>query len=388
MTVLRFGVLSTLVWASIAAVLMLPPSRSEPIPLVDPLRQQRAIAVEGGRMREELLRRAHSRLVAEASVSQSPSKRGTLTVTRAPEVPEELRQRLQAIAMRDLADLPRRDTNIAIRVALVTDTAKTLLGAPVHNPSGQSFDVFPPRSVRDDACIVVLRIGSRPVAGARRLGNLMQLWPTAWTSNVLRQCEWFAAFGVPGRGMHAWLDSTHYAPIGSLGFRAQMRSFLVAPSDYEWSPGFRPVAINRDLPACASGHGAPCDAVAMQSAARRIAESGGSNILLTRGWIGSNRWWPAPNNTAATFLIVRMERELGADAFAKVWQSDLDIPAAFAAARGVAFDKWAQDEARALAGNYHTGPLPSAWVWFSYVLAVPTLLALGIHGVKKRGSFS
>jgi hypothetical protein len=312
-------------------------------------------------------------------------------------VPEKIANHLHESLQQTVEKLPRIDSAIQTLATIVVDTGETVAGVRLDHmafsPNWFSIDAFIPDSAAaHPTCTVVLRVHAGLFRNTKRSDNYDGL-PA---SLVFGPCAWYSTYGVPGRGVAQWLDSTGYLatstrwPYGGSeygGFEYAMLPSQEHGPHERWDnmiAMYGPAGTR--LAACAAGRPNACTnyMLAAQSAvavsARRASEARG-RITLGRG--------PGTNHSDALLeiMMARMERDLGPARFDQFWKSNLSVPAAFAAASGEPLEDWVRRHLIAMTAPYHAGPLPGETVLLISALAALMLLSFGVYEVGKRGRF-
>lgn len=313
----------------------------------------------------EMLRRAHGRELARTAVAslRSPALTSAFEIVRTSDAPSTLEAAVRRAADATYGDLPQRDSSVRLVIVVTVDTGPTIAGAPVHRAGwGSSTDTYLPGAISSNTCVIVVRAMKPHALTERRLGFADE------------PCYWFKAYGLPGRGVTALLDSTRSRILTVHGRGKQYT--------LDDAPRFRYAAVedNRILK-CSAGDLAVCEALVLGAPRARgdlMSE------LRTPRWIGAGRhsWFWSDYVPGAMFSGI--ERELGPDAFRQIWKSDAAFPVAFADAKGSSLGAWIHDAVVAQIPPYHRGPLPTPLVWLGFTIAFPGLIAIGAYGLARR----
>lgn len=386
MILVRHSVVFALLLALAAAVIALPDPPEPYVDRNDLLHQQLAEAQSRQRLHAELLRRAHSRVVAQASLTALRPGNEMLSVVRPPEVPRAFADVLRGRVARDLSIMPRRDTTVEVRLVLTVDEDSTLAGVAVNRVGYYvSYDFFPPGSVADRVCFVVVRVHDlKRIQPNPKFPNRLKL---SWNDpGSAGPCEWYAAFGVPGRGVATWLDSTNFSAIRNSRPSQRFNGSWMDGSYYEstaqaWSDALRGCGTD--------GH----NCFASLTGTRMTGESPWQNAaygysIRTPNWIGRNRPWTALPNPVPGRMLVRMEHELGTESFEAMWKSDSALSVSFAHVRGGSLDVWSRDWLKESFGSHHAGPLRPWYFWVSVCGAFILFILLGLRAVSRRSGFA
>ena len=319
--------------AALLAVVLVPGEEPEYAVVVDPQRQQIAQADGRFQLQSELYRRAVGRQRAREAVERVAPSPEQLHFVRPAGVPAEIETRFRKEVLASIAWLPRRDSTMRLVYTFMVDTGGVLDGVPVAPTSSVNSDFFPPGSVAKNVCAVVVHLGDArmvSVSGSLAAGGSWHWWSPR---DPLGACMWFAAYGAPGRGVTAWLDSTQYSAVRSRAY-AYAR-WLLPGNPYEMRAAERRIGLR----ACATTRAsAACDRFLLGRGLDPLSEHRQS--LGTSGWIGNERVWNPEPNVDAADLLRTIEHELGPSAFARFWQSDDDVPTAFHAVHGGTLSTW------------------------------------------------
>jgi hypothetical protein len=208
-------------------------------------------------------------------------------------------------------------------------------------------------------------------------------------------CRWYSTFGKPGRGVAAWLDSTHFAVIQVSGREAyNWRPWLVTYSfgsyyfDHdEWR---RDSWIGRDrsrhaMAACAEGNDAACNSLLLSNLG---VPTEGGNELHTPAWIGEGRLYNVQANRDGAALLDRLVAEMGPIQFAAFWKSDEPIPQAFHSIRGGSLAEWIRTQARVVVPSERARVLPPIAAIIPLIIIAIAFILLGTRAVARRSGFA
>jgi hypothetical protein len=261
------------------------------------------------------------------------------------------------------ADLPRRDSSVRLVIVVTVDTGSTIEGVPVHRSGwDSSTDTYLPGAISSNTCVVVTRAMKPRMLSERRVGFADE------------PCYWFKAYGLPGHGVTALLDSTRnrILTVHGVGKRYTMDDAM----HFEFA-----AADDARMLKCAAGDLTACEALVIGAPRARgdvLSE------LRTPHWIGSGRhswYW---SDIVPGSLFSGIERELGPALFQQIWKSDAAFPVAFADAKGEPLGKWIHDAIVARIPPYHRGPLPPPRVWLAFGIVAPGLIAIGAYRMARR----
>jgi hypothetical protein len=263
-----------------------------------------------------------------------------------------------------LAELPARlatlgDTIAKLRLRAAAgalgQTRAALLGrAPADWKLGTAFNpddsrsrgwILLPEALGGDRCATVF--GPRQV-------NLLNY------GNPLGPCAWFAAFGPPGAGTKAWLDSTHYlAAVNFAGRTNRAAQFHLVDGTASQLQRERSVMQafsyegNVEWVACLAGRPTVCESLLL----RRQPPSWGYGLLAgpEPGYLLYWRFANGPPDGGSFFTTVL--DDFGAERTAMIWRSSKPLPEAFLLATGQPLDAWMQRAMATYEGvHYRAGP--------------------------------
>jgi hypothetical protein len=379
------------------AVAVFPSVEPERFASRDPLGETVDRAHARYRLQSELMRRAHSRELARAAASRTESAHAIFAVDRPSDVPEVFVQRVGSL-VRALEHPAPRDSTVRVVITFAIDTGESVAGTPAERASGVlSMDVFPPGTVAHNACVVVVHasdaemlapVSPLPPPGRRRIGSGLQYLSYDGRGGP---CAWYAKYGIPGRAIARWLDSTGYGALNA-DTHGSWFSYNLITSHL----GSGPFSFgDLQFGACYAGRTHACEAMVLgvrnDNGWQRI-----DGAVGTPGWTGAGRRPPGNSNAIAARMLTELESELGPAGFARFWKSDAPVAVAFAAATGEPLGAWMSRDIRMGATSidvragrvYHAGPLPTPIVCVGLVFMVPLVLTLGVRAVARRGEFA
>ena len=213
---------------------------------------------------------------------------------------------------------------------------------------------------------------------------------SSFTSDI-GPCRLFAAYGVPGERIRAWLEASSlgFARVPVPGFAAYYAATALRPSE----PGSRLFGLSRPrlvdesltVQACLAGRPAACER-AVTDLELISPPSEGEAWLLAQtpvSGVGSYAGHP-PFGYLDDALLYDWEARYGSDAFSRFWTSSEPVPQAFEAAFGEPLGEWVRDWAGQHVGLYRAGPsLPWSSVWTS-LLAMAALAAVATAAGMRR----
>lgn len=215
-----------------------------------------------------------------------------------------------------------------------------------------------------DPCIVMIRVReSRNQAMAPRTGD-----------RRLGVCGLYARHGMPGPGIAAWLDETRAVSAAGDSSTSWNRE-TPAPRRGAWG-GLSQLAGGMMLEAaaplaCAAGRGAACRIALLDpidDARRRVSVPVAQDPKLSSAY-------PFELNDYPGDVTATLRASMGAERFARWWQSALPPAEAYEAVTGAAFETWAMAYTRRFVGPRNPGPLRAG-----LPLALGLLLAAGLGG--------
>ncbi|HYV99019.1 MAG TPA: hypothetical protein VE967_16305, partial [Gemmatimonadaceae bacterium] len=162
-------------------------------------------------LQTELFMRAASLAVARDAVQRAGQARGLVVVSE-PGIPATYLGELNdAVRQIDRA-LRAHDSSARVIIAAALGaprsdrfsiTPRTTLAPADREQFFSAGDAYAPEATDGKSCVVVLSVSPSWKRAISRDDVLRHLEP----------CLWYAAYGIPGRGVSAWLDSTNYAPL-------------------------------------------------------------------------------------------------------------------------------------------------------------------------------
>ncbi len=292
-------------------------------------------------------------------------------------VPDRARQAIEEI-LRTRHDRVAADTSMRV-VALV------LPGAVPGERSGYfGMAQIVPTAPHGRTCIAVMHLGSWDMRRFQR-GQSVSPYSLAWMREQgLGICGFYAAFGLPGRHVAAWLEDQAYAPAGDLDWLSDP---LTVPQPIDDGERLE-IVRSADLTflGCAAGDVERCrEAIYSRPGADRVpvawADFRPRGIASPRVLGGRARPRDPLGPWTAAYLG-DMVGHFGRETFARFWTSDDSLEAAFASATGQQLDEWTMRWAQAYIGVPHSGnrvrfsAVVSAFVAVGVVVGGAALFAL------------
>jgi hypothetical protein len=203
-------------------------------------------------------------------------------------------------------------------------------------------------------------------------------------------CRVVGRFGVPGPRIAEWLDRGAWG-FGSSGERVMVDHQGLRNRSYAEWPYFgtrkHPLATaNAVAGGCMAHDATDCESAILDPIARE-----GPRSELTRA-VGSSPasfaevdWADeSPFGYLDDSLFAELEDEFGAEAFARFWSSEQEVPAAFEAAFGVELGDWVLAWVDAQMGTSPTGPGIPFGDLILAILTVGLLTAAGSRVAMRR----
>ena len=248
-----------------------------------------------------------------------------------------------------------------------------------------TFNVYLPAATDGRTCIA-----AHPVAPTDRRPESVR------ARQELGPCAFFAAFGLPGRGVARWLASRGYDVAMDPDWQLPRHTRLPSeqPSATQWlqftlarfqvAPRLESYWVLADQSiywssftgsACAAGDSNACHQYFFSAIAPPLRRRG----TPMPGVIEFRPWWSSSEFGALAALV----RDQGPDRFAKFWRSDLPPEQAFDQAFTVPFDRWAPAWAQTVYGSVRVGvrtrpgELISTLIWVGLCVGACVGLTLG-----------
>lgn len=209
--------------------------------------------------------------------------------------------------------------------------------------------------------------------------------------STLGACRLYAQYGMPGRGIQAWIQDGGLMFTSRRGERPADR--VIGPRSASMKPFglLRPSSERVQVVRCL---GRDPDACAELVARPTILAGGSPRFgpnqmdLLARtplADVGDRPGARTPFGLRSLFLLDDLEAQFGHDAFGRFWTSALPFPEAFADAFGLELGTWMVSWVDEEVGLYEPGPgfRPGTLPWS--LLAVMALSALaGLVAIRRR----
>jgi len=213
--------------------------------------------------------------------------------------------------------------------------------------------------------------GARCVALVRLRGTSEAHVAALRQQSVVGVCGFFAAFGLPGEGVRAWLTSTDYGV-------ARRSDWHVAIA-----PAFDPFAIytlGDEAGRCLTGEPKACrDVLRLEDPEPNHTgdRSPAASVLFHATSAGGPGRSRSTLGTAETEVLMTAVREFGVERFGQFWRASARPDAAFLAATGVPLDAWMRRWLARTYGDVPTRPGVQARDVLWLGLALPALLIAG-----------
>lgn len=297
-----------------------------------------------------------------------------LTVELLPNLRADVAAGLRSAVVAELADVAPR-----ARVGVFTIPADygvhlAASGQPVHTASVEYYAA----SGSPPFCMVVGRDGNAAVDTTTPFDARLRLsnGPDGGVivlEDVLGPCLFWAKYGAPGAQIFDWLERGGHAYASSNVVVNPLPDSIRA-SRYHWSSAWT-------LVPCRTGYTEACRQVLLRPLpADRFPYVRGSTRVPAGILLADTRHnnEASSNDYTVGAMLAAAEREFGREQFARFWQSDADVEAAFAAAFGLPFTAWAMDWIRGIYGEQPRGPrmgvhhvlLVAAFVGLCFALAL------------------
>jgi hypothetical protein len=372
--------------SAIAAVAALPGREPTATVPADPLARQIAAAEWRYRLQSQFLRRAESRELARQAAGAAVRRPGGGDqVIRHEPVPAEFETYAAALLEEHMRRRPRREPSVRVVLVLAPDGDTVVAGVKVARLGDWiSLDAFPPLAPTDSACVVVARLRTRSLGGGNRR-TVVPAFASALNAAV-GSCDWFAAYGRPGAGIAAWLDSTSFAAVRGADPLLHQRRAMSAGSWTArlWNGRTEALSVR-----CARGATAVCSSLVLE----RPQLAGQAYTLRATGMISDLRYIPYVGSPPSANFLPWLAHDLGPDAFSRVWQSDASLEAAVAAVAGEPLGDLVR---RQIAGampaiqgeEYRASALPRPFHTMLYLFALAVAVRIGAQAVGRRGTFA
>ena len=208
-------------------------------------------------------------------------------------------------------------------------------------------------------CVALVRMRGVSAAHINALRN----------QSLIGVCGFFAAFGLPGDGVEAWLSRSNFRFA-----RRSDWSVARAPATDAWAL----YGLSAPATHCLTGDGEACR-IALRLEPRHTSETpafGHRLASVLDAGVPPSATAPALLGDANDELLAAAVRSVGAERFARFWRSTSPPASAFLTATGTRMEQWTQ---RWLAQVYGAPPAqPSARVddvvWLSIAAAVALLV--------------
>lgn len=231
-----------------------------------------------------------------------------------------------------------------------------------------------------ERCLVVARIHPR---------LRLELASDIARERLLGPCGFYQAFGRPGPEVERWLRGQGWQFAQMATWRGEVRKWggtrWIENDDYP----LRLVIGERGY-RCAVGNDAMCVDAVLQPRIRTFKIS--PTILTTSDfnpYTGSGYWYSRSWSFGqrSPYLLGDMVRDLGTERFARFWQSEGDLPAAFQAATNSDLAGWARGWLHRVYHKERAGPAasPAAMAWALTFIVLAIALSLRLAERRQMG---
>jgi hypothetical protein len=322
-----------------------PPHRY--VPPQSPSPEQRAVArlsvkMESARWTAVAVER-RGNLLAEAR-RQGLLLGDSVSLLVDPEYPDNVRRTFEVVLERPRQVLNGAELRGPIVIAVVLDTMPDDPRMRRRNPWGALVTHFLPEATDGTACFSVVDIG---VYQARmiRAGRFSPLEMRQWASpaQILGVCAYYQRFGPPG------------------GEAQPLTPGMRSPQTHVWWWSHRTPTI--EVSGCAAGDLETCRmAVLGEGAFQEDPKLSGRRAYISRimpdGVVPLEPYWAVrhPMGWSSPAYLGDMLGDIGDEAFARFWSSELPVDSAFAAATGESLEEWTVRWAQAQIGVKERGP--------------------------------
>ncbi|MBI3790116.1 MAG: hypothetical protein HY275_04480 [Gemmatimonadetes bacterium] len=319
-----------------------------------------------------------------AETARRPWPSDSLLVLADPRLPAWRRDGDEAILRREFAHLRGSPAGARVAVALIADSVH-LPGVGRAMPWASVMGQVLPTWFDGQTCLVVLQRPRLLLLGDARAAlrdlqggvdtSLSIFWLGAYRPS-LGACGFVHAYGMPGRGMRAWLDSTGWRgaasatfDTGAAGREPWLRtSGPVLLNSVIASVGVAADSVTLGAQGCARGRPGACRRFVHEAAHQGHAN--GRDIMVPEQFVSHVGVGNVEAGDPRVRMLDDLRREKGAEKFGALWHDDRPFEEAFAAVMGEPLDAWAQRWMhRSIVPPGATyGPMPSA----------PSLLVAGV----------
>jgi hypothetical protein len=245
---------------------------------------------------------------------------------------------LDTTTRRLLADLAHDATRnrstqprVATDIAFVVDTLRTFGGSTRRGFGGAMATVYLlPQPSTAGRCVAIVRV---------RPWGVNEFRSEASRERLLGPCAFYEAFGPPGGAVERWLNNGAWS-LAQTNWQLGWSSWSDSWHERKKYP-LRYALGSRGV-LCAAGNDSVCTAALENSTVRFARLRNGLLAVDHNPYMNANPWftrnWDFGMRSPA--LVGDMVSDLGAEKFARFWQSDLEPEAAFQAATGTPLPQW------------------------------------------------
>jgi len=237
------------------------------------------------------------------------------------------------------------DRGVAVRIALLDGPATT----PIPPGFLRSFTLLPGASGADDCTAVRVVLP----AEARSIEDTVGMIRLRW-GGALGPCWYLAAFGAPGPGVRAWLDSRYWdvaAAIPPLQRVPYPRDEVSSSADPLLRMAGDVLGVfsrgSATLEGCVGDRPELCEGAFLSPLPPGLLPPGivGSEQLLPAAHVPTD-WLLGVPSSASRSLLAMMVEDLGRDRFAAFWTSQAPVADAFQSAAGESLGNWYRRQLR------------------------------------------
>jgi hypothetical protein len=285
-------------------------------------------------------------------------------------VPAAAREAVRTVASEQWASFAQHASGAHAEIFVYVDSS-SIARADVAKASRRPLE---PRRFLDVSFALPDAVdGARCVAIVRLRGTSKAHLDALRNESLVDVCGFFAAFGMPGAAIRAWLGAEHYRFARRSDWTVARAPAIDASSLY---------ALGERGGGCLTGRLGACDsALGLEKAALvlpRIASDRMPAVLEAArpGQVPSGLARPTLGDAEGE-LLADMVRDIGPERFRRFWRSDAPPDAAFVAATGEPLAIWTR---RWLDRVYGPAPQPPAphlrdVVWLALAMGLAALIA-------------
>ena len=299
------------------------------------------------------------------------SRRGDTTLIRIDAtVPAAAREAVRASAADQWASLAQRPSGAHAEIFVYVDST-SIARAGVAEASRRPLE---PRRFLDVSFALPDAVdGARCVTIVRLRGTSRAHLDALRNESLVDVCGFFAAFGMPGPAIRAWLGAEHYRFARRSDWNVARAPAIDASSLY---------ALGERGGACLTGSLGACDsALGLEKAASVLPSIASDRLSAILEAAPPGHLAPGPAHPtlgdAEGELLADMVRDIGPERFRRFWRSDAVPDAAFMTATGEPFASWTRRWLHRVYGPAPEPPAPRVRdvVWLALAIGLATLVA-------------